>query len=81
MSSNIGTRNVGAIDPRMKTSPIVEETSEDSFTLRQQVPGSAVCFFNGERFKAGEFVRSGTVILQCREGLWIEAGPADPRNP
>jgi hypothetical protein len=81
MSSNIGTRNVGGIDPTRKTSPIVEEMSEDSYTLRQEVPSGGVCYFNDDVFDTGEFVRSGTVILECREGLWVEVGPADPDNP
>jgi hypothetical protein len=26
-------------------------------------------------------VRSGAAILKCRQGVWVEIGPADPRNP
>jgi hypothetical protein len=83
MVTNVGTRDVGAVDPKLKTSPIAEEMSEEWQLLRQEVPeGSAsVCYFNGEAFQSGSFVRSGTVVLECREGLWIEVGPADPRNP
>jgi hypothetical protein len=83
MVTSIGTRNVGAVDPKLTTSPIAEEMSEDWQILRQEVPEGAapVCYFNGEVFQSGAFVRSGTVVLECREGLWIEVGPADPRNP
>jgi hypothetical protein len=83
MVSNIGTRDVGAVDPKLTTSPIAEEMSEDWQLLQQEVPegGAPVCYFNGEAFQSGEFVRSGTVVLECRDGLWIEIGPADPRNP
>jgi hypothetical protein len=83
MVTNVGTRDVGAVDPKLKTSPIAEEMSEDWQLLRQEVPEGAapMCYFNGESFQSGAFVRSGTVVLECREGLWIEAGPADPRNP
>lgn len=80
MPSHAGTRNVGAIDPKLKTSPVLEETAEESYEPRQQVPGNA-CFFNGERFATGEFVRSGAAIFECRRGLWVEVGPADPVNP
>jgi hypothetical protein len=76
-----GIRNVGAVDPELKTSPVAEEMLEDSDTLRLEVPGVAVCYFNGEVFKTGEVVRSGTMLLECRDGLWVEAGPADPKNP
>lgn len=77
----VGIRNVGAIDPELRTSPVAEELTEESETLRMEVPGGNVCYFNGEVFRSGEFVRSGTTILKCRDGLWIEAGPADPKNP
>lgn len=81
MTHGVGTRDVGAIDPRLKTSPVAEEMSDEAYALRQQMPGAPVCFFNGEPFRTGEFVRSGAVILECRNGLWVEIGPADPRNP
>jgi hypothetical protein len=81
MMPNAGIRNVGAIDPELQSSPVVEEMEEDAYTLRQQVADQAVCFFNGEVFRDGEFVRSGTMMLKCSKGLWIEAGSADPRNP
>ncbi len=76
-----GIRNVGAIDPELRTSPVAEEMLEESETLRLEVPGGAVCYFNGESFKSGELVRSGTMMLRCRDGIWVEAGPADPKNP
>lgn len=83
MVTNVGTRDVGAVDPRLQTSPIAEEMSEDWQLLRQEVPEGAapVCYFNGEEFQSGAFVRTGTVVLECRDGLWVEIGPADPRNP
>jgi hypothetical protein len=83
MVTKVGTRDVGAVDPKLTTSPIAEEMSEDWQVLRQEVPEGAasVCYFNGEAFPSGAFVRSGTVVLECREGLWVEIGPADPRNP
>lgn len=74
-------REVGAIDPKLKTSPVAEETAEDAYTLEQQAPRTPVCFFNSQAFRTGEVVRSGTIILECRDGMWVEVGPADPRNP
>lgn len=81
MATHAGTTNVGAIDPELKTSPVLEETAEESYELSQQAPDSAVCFFNGEVFATGEFVRSGAAVFECRRGLWVEIGPADPGNP
>jgi hypothetical protein len=79
MASSAGTPDVGAIDPQLKTSPVLEQTAEEPYGPRQAVAGDA-CFFNGERFATGEFVRSGPVVLECRGGLWVEIGPADPLN-
>jgi hypothetical protein len=81
MASRAGTSNVGAIDPTLKTSPVLEETDEDSYYLGQQAPEDAVCYFNDKVYASGDVVRSGSVILECRRGLWVEIGPSDPRNP
>jgi hypothetical protein len=81
MASLAGPRNVGAIDPELKTSPVLEETDEESYELRQAVPDGSVCYFNGEIFATGAIVRSGSTVLRCRQGIWVEIGPADPRNP
>ena len=81
MHRDRGIPNVGAIDPELETSPIAEELHEDSETLRLAVPGGAVCYFNSQPFNSGDVVRSGTVLLACRAGIWVELGPADPNNP
>ena len=81
MAAHAGTRNVGAIDPKLKTSPVLEETAEESYELSQDVPDPSTCFFNGEAFSTGEFVRSGAAVLECQNGVWVEVGPADPDNP
>jgi len=81
MASKSGPRNVGAIDPERKTSPVLEEMDEESYEVSQSIPDSSVCFFNGEAFATGSIVRSGAAVLKCSRGLWVEIGPADPRNP
>jgi len=81
MGSRARIPTVGAIDPTLKTSPVLEETDEESYFLGQQASEDAVCYFNGKAYASGEFVRSGSVVLECRGGLWVEAGPADPANP
>jgi len=60
---------------------VFEEMAEDADVLSQQAPEAAQCWFNGEVFATGARVRSGPVVLQCRRGLWVEIGPADPKNP
>ena len=73
--------DVGAPDPELNTSPIAEESGDDTETLRQQVPGEPVCYFNEKSFSTGAYIKSGTSVLRCDYGIWIPIGPADPDNP
>ena len=72
---------VGAPDPELLNSPIADEEDEDTDVVRQQVPGAAVCYFNGAEFPQGAYVASGSQVLRCSYGVWIDSGSADPRNP
>ncbi len=74
-------QDVGAQDPELKNSPILSENPEAEQVLRQQIPGESVCYFNDEVFAHKTVVKSGTAILSCDRGIWIEAGPSDPDNP
>ena len=73
--------DVGAQDPTEKNSPVAWEGSIETQFLRQEAPGTPVCFFNNESYTHGALVKSGTSILRCDRGLWVEAGPADAMNP
>lgn len=81
MPSRPKLREVGAMDPELQNSPIADELDEESDTLRQQVPGEPACYFNGRAYSSGDYVSSGTQVLKCHYGVWVDAGPADPRNP
>jgi len=72
--------HVGAQDPELRNSPIAEEEDEDTDVIRQQVPGEPVCLFNGTEYKNGAYVVSGTRLLQCNYGIWVESAAEDPRN-
>jgi hypothetical protein len=72
---------VGAPDPELRNSPIAEEEDLDTDVVRQQVPGEAVCWFNGAEFRNGDFVASGSLVLRCSYGVWIDAGSIDECNP
>ena len=72
---------VGAQDPELENSPIADEEDEDTDVVRQQVPGEPVCFFNGTSFKHGEFVASGSQVLKCSYGVWIDSGSTEDRSP
>ena len=81
MNNPVHTEDVGAPDPELNTSPIADEGDEDMETLRQQVPGEPVCFFNNNSYPTGSFVKSGSSLLMCDYGIWVPGGPADPDNP
>jgi len=73
--------NVGAQDPELKNSPVAREDDEEFEVLKQEVPREPGCFFNGQRFPDKAIVHSGTGLLRCDRGIWVEAGPSDPENP
>ena len=73
--------SVGAMDPELRNSPVAQELDEEIETLRQQVPGDQVCYYNGQSYPHGEYVESGGQVLKCVYGVWVEAGPADRHNP
>ena len=72
---------VGAPDPELRNSPIAVEEDIDTDVVRLQVPGEPVCWFNGGEFGNGEFVASGSQVLRCTYGVWVEAGSVDDRSP
>lgn len=65
---------VGAPDPELENSPIAEEEDEDTDVLLQQAPEESVCMFNGVRYNDGDFVASGSQVLKCCAGVWVESG-------
>jgi uncharacterized protein DUF1496 len=75
------TKQLGAVDPERKTSPVAWESDEDTETLRESVPDEAVCFFNDGAYDHGTVVKSGSVLLRCDHGLWLPAGAADDAEP
>jgi hypothetical protein len=72
---------VGAQDPELENSPIAVEDDVDTDVMRQQVPGEPVCYYNGSSYKHGQFVASGSQVLKCSYGIWVESGSTDDRNP
>jgi hypothetical protein len=73
---------VGAPDPELKTSPIMEETDEDFDSLAQEYEELDVCYFNNVAYDDGEYVCSGSgELLRCENGLWIREGSCDRDNP
>lgn len=72
---------VGDQDPELKNSPIAVESDEESQLLREEIPGDAVCYFNGAEFAQHEIVQSGSLVLRCDRGIWVPLGSSSADNP
>jgi len=72
---------VGDQDPELKNSPIAIESDEESQLLREEIPGDAVCYFNGAEFSQDEVVQSGSQLLRCDRGIWVPVGSSYPDKP
>ena len=65
---------VGAPDPELKTSPIVDEDENEEPSLDLDLETGA-CYFNNAAYPIGAFVLSGSELLRCEErGLWVRKG-------
>lgn len=65
--------NVGAPDPELDNSPIIDtEVEEGEFLGIEQ--DSQVCYFNGVRYASGDYVCSGDERLRCENGVWVRSG-------
>lgn len=71
-----GVTEVGAPDPELKNSPVVDSELEEGefFAIEREVE---VCYFNGVRFPSGDYVRSGDELLRCENGVWVRSGSLD----
>ena len=81
MRTDARITQVGAQDPELRNSPIAQEEDEDTDVVRQQVPGEPVCWFNGRDYRDGAYVRSGSLLLKCDHGIWIDGGTGDADHP
>ncbi len=71
---------VGAPDPELKTSPIIDESEYDEHEGSPDLEiETGACFFNGESFAIGQYVRSGSELLLCTgRGVWVRQGEVRP---
>jgi len=81
MSQASNAPQVGAPDPELRNSPIIEETDEEFEFAGQELDETPVCYFNDQAFRVNEFVCSGSELLRCMIGGWVRAGSCDPDNP
>lgn len=69
---------VGAPDPELATSPILDEDERED--IEPEV-ASAFCVFNGVNFRVGDYVVSGSELLRCEPpGLWVRQGELRSRH-
>lgn len=82
MSERIAVPHVGAPDPEMRNSMIVDETAEDDLDgIDPDSVEFATCYFNDMAYDNGRHVCSGDELLRCEHGKWIRIGSCDPDNP
>jgi hypothetical protein len=81
MTDRIRAVQVGAPDPELHNSPIVEETDEDYEIAARTLPDQPLCYFNGHGYRHDQFVCSGSELLRCVCGVWVLEGSCDPDNP
>ena len=68
---------VGAPDPTLRTSPILEGIDED-FSLDTEIE-TGVCYFNNVAYPIGTYVQSGDELLKCEgRGVWVREGERHP---
>lgn len=78
MSERIHAPHVGAPDPELNNSPIVEDTDEEFESMMQTLGEMAMCHFNNKVYPHETYVCSGDELLFCQHGIWLRAGTCDP---
>ncbi|BAU47714.1 hypothetical protein SVA_1139 [Sulfurifustis variabilis] len=78
MNAPSSVPQVGAPDPELHTSPIVErEEAEEVPSLDDELEQGA-CYFNDVRYPVGQYVRCGDEVLRCMRGVWVSKGETRP---
>jgi len=67
---------VGAPDPELKNSPIIDASEFDEHAASPDLESEAgVCWFNAQAFPIGATVLSGSEVLECSDrGVWVSKG-------
>jgi hypothetical protein len=82
MTERIHAIQVGAPDPELPNSPILDESADNEETGTElESVEFAQCQFNGNSYADGVQICSGDELLQCSRGTWLRAGSCDPDNP
>ena len=70
---------VGAPNAELRNSPIIDAAE----LLEPLAPAfeteEGVCYFNGQSYRVGTYVQSGSEVLQCvAGGVWVRRGETPP---
>ena len=73
---------LGAPDPELKNSPIIDEAEYDEHEASPDLEiEQGTCYFNAEAFRIGQYVRSGSEVLRCTgRGVWVREGEKRPER-
>ena len=67
---------VGAPDPELRTSPILDEYEDISLDVELE---TGVCYFNDTPYAVGQYLCSGDELLHCEgRGVWVRMGEMRP---
>lgn len=71
---------VGAPDPELRCSAIIDEAEYDEHASSPDLEiEQGACYFNGEAFPIGGYVKSGSEVLLCTgRGVWVRQGEKRP---
>ena len=82
MTERIHVTQVGAPDPELPNSPIIDESGGNEQTGSDPESVSfANCRFNGSDYVDGSLICSGDELLRCSRGSWLRSGSCDEDNP
>ena len=70
---SVDVDDVGAPDPELKNSPIIDAEIEEGEFLGYDREAQ-VCYFNGIRYPHGDYICSGDELMRCENGAWVRTG-------
>ncbi len=70
--------DVGAPIPELQNSPIISDIDDEREMIDPEIPEERMCYFNGESYAHGTYVKSGALLLHCDRGAWVET--EDPEH-
>ncbi len=74
MLNNNVKPQVGAPDPELNTSPILDGEDREDYSLEAE-EGDGFCYFNDQTYALGDYVCSGNELLRCEgQGVWVREG-------